>query len=231
MGPFITGLILGMTIFSALSLQWAKAELANIQARKQMQDRAQAQELARALEFSVLTENGGRDQTNYSLEQATPYAAAAAKTRGGQEVLVNLQTRQDTNQANTLYNIEATQVAITASDDRLLRRAVVRKDDALPATGSPTAVANIKAMRERQVLTTTRRMDALAEQLYTYYAAKMRFPDEAAYAALLGRLNLNNAWGEPFAYQVSPDGQSAKLRFTTPWNYTQELPLRLKDTP
>jgi hypothetical protein len=234
MSPFMTGLLLGMTVFSALSLQWAKAELAELQARKAQQDRAQAQELANALEFAVLTEDASGYSDDYALQRARAFANVGSQTRGGNTVLATTRADEPDETAPGVFGVGKTQVALTAGDDRFARAAAGRAESAAAlqqqvGQGGPTVLANLQAVRERQVLTSTKRMDALAEQVFAYYAATMRFPDEAAFATLQGRLNLRDAWGQRFGYSVTPDGQSATLSFTTPWDYTRELPLSLKN--
>jgi hypothetical protein len=235
MSPFMTGLLLGMTVFSALSLQWAKAELVAMQERKTQQDRAQAQELASAMEFAVLTEDASGYSDEYNLQRARAFSSAGGRTRGGNEVLAAARSDEaDESGSNSAFGMENTQVAFTASDDRFARAAAGRAGDAATlqqevGAKGPTVLANVRAARERQVLTSSKRMDAMADQMFAYYAAKMRFPDEASYTNLESRLNLKDAWGQRFEYEPAPDGQSATLRFTTPWDYTRERPLSLKE--
>ncbi len=233
MSPFLTGLLLGMTVFSALSLQWAKAELAATQARNTARDQAQAKELGQALEFAILTEDASSYTEGYDLTRARAFSAASTRTRAGNEVQVV--ARESENSENTgSFGMGGTQVALNASDDQFARASASRTASAEELQRSRSNAeelifANVRAARERQVITSTRRMEALAEQLYAAYAAQMRFPDANSFTMLAGKLLLRDAWGQDFAYTTSEDGQTASLNFTTPWGFTQAMRLDLQE--
>lgn len=234
MSPFLTGLLLGMTMFSALSMQWAKQELAALQERNAVRDAAQAKELGQALEFAVLTEDESSYTEGYNLERTRQFSGASVRTRGGNEVQLTARDTENDEANQGAFGTGGTQVAITASDDRFTRAAASRTASAeeLQRTRSNAedlVFANVRAARERQVITSTRRMEALAEQLYAYYGAELRFPDLNSYTSYAGKLGLRDAWGREFDYNPTNDGQGGSLSFTTPWGFTQALKLSLKD--
>lgn len=228
--PFMYGLIIGVTIFSAVSMQYAKQELVRLQQEKTQRARANAKDIADALDFSVLSETKETYQDEYTLDRARRYANTAGKTEGDENF--QLSARESGRQT---FGHTAEKIAITASDDSFLRARVNRT-----ATGAelekmadnaeaPLAVYDTSGARERQILTSNTRMEALAEQLYAYYAANLKFPDRSGFDKLNSALGLKDAWGENFTYDVAADRQSAKLAFTTPWNYERTLNLNLKD--
>lgn len=233
MSPFMSGLLIGMTIFSALSLQWAKTELLETRKRQAEQAQADAKDLAGAMEFAVLTENANEGQgyeEGYSLERARRFSNAVGITRGGNEALVTERTADE----QGAFGIARTQVALTNTDDTLQRAALNRAGSAEElnrAIGAktPSALFDAGGARQKQVLISTKRMEVMAEQLYTFYAAQMRFPTDAEFTTLDGGLNIKDAWGKSFVYTQSPDAQSADLSFTTPWEYTQTLHVSLQD--
>lgn len=222
--------MLGMTMFSALTMQWAQQELATQQDRNARADQQQARELAAALEFSILTEDTASYDDTYTLERAEHFAGTAGRTRGGNTVQVTART--DDTEQQTLGRGN-TQVALTASDNMFTRNAAGQAESAAAmqarGEGQGTVLANIGGARGRQVLTSLKRMEAMAEQLYAFYAGAMKFPDLAQYTTLDGRLKLYDAWGESFDYAPEADGQMAVLSFTTPWGHTQTMRLNLKE--
>jgi hypothetical protein len=234
MSPFMSGLLIGMTIFSALSLQWAKSELIATQQRQAEQARAQAEDLAGAMEFAVLTENANAGlqayDENYNLARARQFSNAVGTTRGGNEVLVTTRTAEE----DTTFGAPKTQVALTATDDTLQRAEINRvgsAEDLNRAIGNktPSALFDAGGVRQRQVLTSNQRMEVMAEQLYAYYATQLTFPSASEWTTMEGKLGIRDAWGKSFVYALFPDGQSAELSFTTPWGFTQKLAVSLQE--
>lgn len=229
--PFMFGLVVGVTIFSAVSMQYARQELVAYQKRQGERARAQAEDLASALDFAIGTETKETYGESYDLARAKRYAQTTGKTRGDQDFL--LTTRQE-NEGSS-YGRSGEKVAIAATDDALLR-------SKLNATGSaqdlaslstrksqPIAVYDTSLARDRQIRTSNSHMEQLAEQVFAFYAANMKFPTLDEYNGIIAQFPLNDAWGEDFDYDVDSTGQDAQLSFTTPWNYTQVLNLNLKD--
>lgn len=225
------GLIMGMSIFSALSMQWSKQALARYQQQQVERAKANTQDVAKSLNFAILTENSQTYSDKYDLDRARQYSNTEARTTGGQDYLVT--ERTDDNR--TTYGKAATTVAITGSDDTLLRSQMYRTGDAkeilTTKTGNSQAVAvyDTSTARDQQVRTTNGRMEALAEQIYAFYAGKQRFPTDSEFTTIKSTFGLRDVWGHDFIYTISTDGQSGTLAFTTPWDYTKTLKLSLKD--
>lgn len=225
------GLILGMGVFSALSLQWSKQALQRYEQQQLARARANSQDVVQGLDFAILTETGNTYRDEYDLERARPYSNSTARTVGGQDYMVT--AREDENRES--FGKKATTVAVTGSDDTLLRSRMYRTGDAeeilRTRTGDKQAVTtyDTSLARDRQVRTTNERMEVLAEQVYAFYAGKKRFPTDNEFQALRNTFDVRDAWGREFIYTVTEDGQKGTLSFTTPWDYTQTLKLGLKD--
>lgn len=229
--PFMFGLIMGMSIFSALSAQWAKQALEKYQQQQVDRAKANATDVAKGMDFAILTENTQTYSDKYDLERARQYAGTDARTQGKQDYMVT--EREDDKRES--FGKKASTVAITGSDDTLLRSQMYRTDSAeqilTTQTGGKQAVAyyDTATARDRQVRTSNERMEVMAEQVYAFYAAKKRFPTDSEFTSLRGTFNIRDAWGRDFTYTSTPTGEKGTLSFTTPWNYTQTLKLSLKD--
>lgn len=228
LSPFMFGLIIGMSIFSAMSAHWAQQELVRVQERKAERAHKQAEDIAHAMEFATLTETEGTYSDSYDLERAKMYAArSSGKTAGGQDFMVV--ARQENNES---FGKRDQKVAIAATDDTLLRAKVYRAGSAEELAKmeeqKPVALLDTKAVRERQVRTSMKAMEGMAEQVYAFYAGHLRFPDEGEFDELQKRFTYRDAWGGEFDYTYVNEGE-ARLEFVTPWNYTQAIKLSLKD--
>jgi hypothetical protein len=225
------GLLIGMSIFSAMSLQWSKQELARTEQRRAEMAKAQADDMAKAMEFAAMTETRNTYSERFNLDRARQYAGySGGRTRGGQDMIVV--SKED--DRHETFGDKNQRVAITSSDDTLLRAKVYRAADAdaishLDDKGQkPIATFDTSGVRERQVLTSQKAMEGIAEQLYAFYGAHMRFPTSDEYDHIKVQFPFVDAWGSPFDYSLVSDDE-ARLEFTTPWNYTQSLKLSLKD--
>lgn len=229
--PFMFGLIVGMSVFSALSMQWAKQELVRYQDQQSRRAKTNAEEVAKGLDFAILSEDQRTYSEHYDLDRAKAYAETDARTRGGQDYLVT--THEDENRE--VYGKKDTTVAITGSDDTLLRSQIYRSADSEEVlrmkTGNkqPVAIYDTGQARDRQVRTSNERMEQLAEQIYAFYAGKRRFPTDSEFTTLQGGLGIHDSWGQDYEYTAKPDGQTGTLSFTTPWNYKQTLKLSLQE--
>lgn len=224
------GLMVGMSIFSAMAMQNARHELDLLQKRQAAKAKAQAEDLAKGLEFAVLTETRETYSDDYNLERARANTSGSGgKTRGGQDVLV---TQRET-EGESLGD-KTRRVAITASDDTLLRSQVHLSQSAedlsqlKPSEQLPVVVFDTNSVRERQVRTSKQNMEAMAEHVYAFYAAKLRMPSKDEFENISSKLGFRDVWGTPFTYTYGSE-TTATLEFTTPWNYTQSLRLSLKD--
>ncbi len=228
--PFMFGLVMGMSVFSALSLQWAKQELTEYQQLQAERAKTNAEEVAKGLEFAILTENEQSYSDTYDLERARAYSSAQARTRGGQDYMFAARDSE-----REQFGQKGTAVAIVGTDDTLVRSHVYRTEteehilDKSVGGRGDVAVYDTSLARNQQVMTSNGRMEAMAERLYTFYAAKFRFPTDSEYQDLLSKVGVRDAWGQDFDYKPEKDGQKATLSFTTPWQYTQTMILSLKD--
>lgn len=228
--PFMFGLLVGMSVFSVMSAHWAQKELATLQAKQNARAQTNAEDVVKALEFAAMTETRATYSDDFGMERAkSSMALATGKTRGGQEYIVNVQDGGE-----GAFGAGDKKIAVTASDDTLLRAKVYQTDSAEDVTDfqnkDQTQVATLDtgAIRDRQVRTSLKAMEGLAEQVYAFYAGHMRFPTDGEYAELRAKFPYRDAWGGQFDYTRGSD-ESATLEFTTPWNYTQTLPLSLKE--
>lgn len=226
----MSGLMIGMTIFSALSLEWARQELVATQKRQQEEAKMAAEDLAKAMEFAVMTETGETYDETYALDRARAYSNSTGTTRGGNQVALvsrDVETEDGTGAPRT-------QLALAATDDILLRAKlnlaedVERLNRAVSGT-APVAFFDSGTVRGQQLLTSQRRMEAMAEQVFTFYAANMNFPSSQAFTALSKQAGLKDAWGQLFNFTVAEDGQSGELSFTTPWGLTRTQSVSLRD--
>lgn len=228
--PFMFGLLVGMSIFSVMSAYWAQKELAALQVRQAERAQKQADDVVKALEFSALTETQSTYSDQYDMDRAKgSLARASGKTRGGEEYVVNAQEA-----ATETFGTRDSKLVVTASDDTLLRAKVYQTgnadDVAAFGDGRTKAVATLDTggIRQRQVLTSVKAMEALAEQVYAFYAGHMRFPTDMEFKELQAKFPYVDAWGGPFSYTRTGE-DTGTLEFTTPWNYTQTLNMSLKE--
>jgi hypothetical protein len=226
------GLIMGMTVFSALSMQWAKQEMVRYQAEQAERSKAQAEDVAKAMDFAIRTEDAKNYSEDYTLERARTFSNSSGRTVGDQDFMLKA-IRDDSRKA---YGDSAHTVAIAGSDDTLVRSKIYRSDNAeeltqnAPGTTSqPVVLYDTSMARDQQVRTSNTRMESMAEQVYAFYAGHQRFPTDSEFTTLAGRFGVHDVWGQDFDYKVDTDGQTGTLSFTTPWNYTQTLNLSLKD--
>jgi hypothetical protein len=225
------GLIMGMSIFSAMSLKWAEQELAEQQLRNQERSKAQAEDLAKALEFATLTQTRDNYDNRMTLDRARQYASSATgQTRGGQDfIIVEREAEGETMGAKNEV------VAITGSDDTLRRSEVFRSGDARQLgklaeqrnKGDAVVLLDTSGIRTRQVNVSRQNMETLAEHVYAFYAGRFRMPSQDEFQELNEKLGIRDAWNAGFDYEYY-DPERARLEFTTPWGYTQSLMMDLR---
>ncbi len=230
LSPFMYGLLLGMSIFSVVSMRWAEKELVAQQQKNAEKARAQAEDIAKGLEFSMLTETGATYSNDISLDRAlSQTSSASGKTRGGEEVLL---VERDAGSGD--FGHRNQRVAITATDDTLFRSQVYRTGSAEELSTMrtseklPVVTFDSDAVRDRQVRTSYQNMVALAEHIYGFYAGQMPSPTGTEFDEIASHVNLRDAWGQSFSYTQTSDDK-ATLQFTTPWNFTRTLNISLKD--
>lgn len=223
------GLLAGMMIFSVATTQWARQELVRIQQQKAARQKAQAEDVAKAIEFTLLTETPGSYSDTPDRQRIMANTSmATAKTAGDEDVLiVDRQTEKD------VFDKRTTRMAVTASDDTLLRSKVYRSataDDlsAIPNGQNGVVTVDTAAIRQRQVVQSAENMSAVGEYVYGFYAGHLRWPNQNEFEDLEAESNLHDVWGQNFTY-TPIDDQSVRLELTTPWNYTHAIVLSLKD--
>lgn len=228
--PFMFGLIIGMSVFSAYSMQTAKRELAALQQRNMERARAESEDLARGLEFQILTESRDTYSEDYSLDRARAGAALATGQTRGQQAAAVAERRED----DVAFNSPDRRIGFTTTDDTLVRARVAQAQNAddlmrlQDEKNSVLTVANTGAVRQRQVLSSNRAMETLAEHVYGFYASNMRFPTSDEFDAFEEKLGIHDVWGQKFIYRRQDEGR-ATLEFTTPWNYTQSMILNMDE--
>jgi hypothetical protein len=229
--PFMFGMLMGMSIFSALSLQWAQQALIVRQQKQLEAAKAAAEETAKGMEFAVLSETAYGYSNDYTLNRARAFAATTAQTRSGEDAQI-VQREGGEDGDNSRFGQTRTTVGVNVTDDPFLRQKVAQTgsaEDLQRIENAPLATVEVTNLRGQQVKIGRQRMADLAEQLYGHYAGHLTFPDSSTFDALEKRYNLRDPWGRPFVYAVADDQQTATLTFTTPWNFTQTLHLSLKE--
>ncbi len=219
---------MGISLFSVMVGQWGRKEMLELELTRAERAKSEAEDIAKALEFSILTETSASYSEELSLERALAHTArSSAKTRGKRDFLLTERTD------GSAFDLGQKRLAITASDDILLRAEVNRAHDsdslARMQFGKKEAVVllDTKGIRLRQVERSRLNMNIMAEHVYQFYAGHLRFPTIDEYESLQEKLGVNDVWGSDFLY-TPIDEESGTIQFTTPWGYTQSLDLSLK---
>lgn len=225
--PFMFGLVFGVGIFSTLVMYWAKQDLLRLEQLQAERAKAEAEDIAKALEFALLTETDATYSNDLSLNRARQFTNLSdGKTRGGEDILLTERL------GDSRFEQQHSKVAITASDDIFLRSDIHRQGSAddlarlTPGDNQAVVVFDSEKIRTQQVARSRQNMDTMAEQVYQFYGAQLRFPTAAEFETLSNKLGLRDVWGRPFDYQLL-DTDRARLEFVTPWGYTQTLDLNL----
>lgn len=227
--PFMFGLLAGIAVFSSMASQWAKKDLLKMELERANRAKYEAQDIAKALEFSILAETAENYDEDLTLERALQHTNKSyGRTRGKQDVLI---TEREGNES---FDRHHERIAITASDDTLLRSTInqIGSADGLSRLdiGDKEAVVilDTEVLRQRQVDTSHKYMEAMAEQIYQFFSGQLRFPTQTEFENLQQQLKITDVWGQEFDYLRKGDFE-ARLEFTTPWNYTQSVDLNLKE--
>lgn len=225
--PFMFGLVFGVGIFSTLVMYWAKQDLLRLEQLQAERAKAEAEDIAKALEFALLTETDATYSDDLSLNRARQYTNYSdGKTRGGEDILLTERL------GDSSFEQQHSKVAITASDDIFLRSDMNRKGSAddlarlTPGKDQAVVVFSSEKIRTQQIARSRQNMDTMAEQIYQFYGAQLRFPTASEYDSLNDKLGIRDVWGRPFDYQLI-DTDKARLEFVTPWGYSQTLDLNL----
>lgn len=226
--PFMFGLLLGVGLFSTISLKTAEKQIAELESTRGDRMQAEREDLAKGLEFAIMTETKETYSEDLTLERARQNSALSTGKTLGKQDFQFIERRADDS-----LGASQKRIIIANSDDVLLQAELEESADA-------RALANLKeqgragvtlfdssAVRFRQVENSKKTMDVMAEAVYRFYAGQLRFPTLDEYHTLAERLNLRDSWGEEFDYTRITDTHST-LTFTTPWGYSQNVNMQLK---
>ncbi len=224
--PFMLGLLMAISVFSVLSLQWAKKDLVLMEKAKLARQQAEADDLAKAVEFALMVEDESSFGDDLTIERLRKYAARSQGFTGGKENAKVIHRNSETR-----FDIQNEKIAIAITDDALTHTDLNRRigDELLDIAEGKQAIAVVdtSAIRTRQIDRSKRNMESMAEQVYQFYAAQFRFPRISEYAALANIIRLKDVWGNEFLYTYQNDSE-ATLEFTSPWNYTYTMKLNLE---
>lgn len=224
--PFIFGVLIGLSAFSVITAEMAKREMEKAALHRIKTQKEQAEDLARGLENALLTETDATYDADLTVTRARDGSSGSTGvTRSGSSVLVNVQTGENS------LGLDHQRILITTTDDTMLRDDVgfiASKEDQSTYSASnkePVAMFDSESIRKRQVEASREYLEAEAAQVYGFYAANLRFPNEGAeYNSINSMTNYVDVWGNNFTYTFI-DSKTATLSFTTPWNYTYTLNL------
>lgn len=228
--PFMFGMLMGVAVFSAAMNHWAKKEIVNINERNTAEDRAKAEQLKKALENSMLTENveDGSYSDTFNLERAQKFlSGSTGTTRTGEQAFFS-STYKDGK-----FNTSNKRVLITASDDESVKAEIGALAGADAMGSYDTAEGSVvmfdsEEIRQEQIKKSKERLEAEASQIYRSYAAfGYKFPTTEQYKTNVNAVTGNrDVWGQEFLYERKSD-KLVVISFTTPWGYTFKKTLNM----
>jgi len=226
--PFMFGMLMGVSIFSAVVMQWAQQDLLRLQKERLQRQKEQAQSVKTALELAVLTETAATYNEDLDLERALEFLPTSDKTRGGNKIQI---TKRSTDEG---FGLEGERLIITTSDDEMLRQEVDTLGTAesiLEYEGvedNPVSVVDSTSLRLQQIERSKEYMEQEASQIYMFYASNKphRFPFQNEYNDINATTGLGDVWGNPFNYTRLSDDE-ATLEFITPWGHAEKITLTL----
>ena len=233
--PFMFGLLMGMAAFSTAIRYQAEQDLKNIQKQQKLMEKEQAEDVRRAFENAILTENVADGSLGYSkdldLERARSFlSGSTGQTRTGQRII--LKERK----AGEVLGADQQRIVITASDDEFVRQRVetLGSSDALAdfTEESPenATLFDSAAVRARQVKQSKEYLHMEEAQLYRYWGGhEYKFPaTQSEYEDNVNAYtHLRDAWGQKFDYERLSDNK-ARLSFTTPWGEKNTILLNME---
>lgn len=221
--PFMFGLLIGVSLFSAISLKMGEQQLIQLQEARSARSEANREDIARGLEFSMLTETADTYDADLTLERARQYSSqTTGKTLSGSDFQL-IERRTD-----DAYGTSQKRLLIANTDDTLRQIELAETADAKAISSlaergqNGVTMLNTSAVRFRQVETSRQKQEAMASALYRYFSNQKRFPTPSEYDLLAKQYRLSDAWGAPFIYSRSSDTR-AQLIFKTPWG--EEYPV------
>ena len=232
--PFMFGMLIGVSVFSASVSHLARKELKETEERNKRAEVERAADIKRALTNAILTENIQDVSNTYSekldIDRAKRFITrSVGKTKGGEDYQL---TARETTVDNELQN---TRILINISDDRDLATEIANITNAdeminfNTSNSESIATFDTKAVRQRQIDTSIKYLRMEESQLYRYYTANgFKFPGgQGEYEEKVNSITLvKDAWGATFKYNRIDD-KNCSIKFTTPWNYTHTIKLKM----
>ncbi|MDD9911615.1 MAG: hypothetical protein OXQ96_01035, partial [Alphaproteobacteria bacterium] len=216
--PFMFGLLMAIGIFSTLAMHWAKKDLIRIQEERAERVKAEAEDIAKAVEFTIMTETASTFGQDFNIDELRQHTGRSqGKTRGQQDIQLIARDSE------TVFDLTNQRIAIAATDDPLAQTELRDTPDAKGLARAakdgldPVIIVDTGAIRKNQVAKSVQRLEQMAEQVYQFYAANFRFPTESEYDQLQDALKIKDIWGNDFYYTYRND-EEALLEFTSPWN-------------
>lgn len=220
MSPFMFGMLISVTVLSGLAQYWSQEELKRIENQKQNRISEKAEDIKKAIENKILTENtNGKEtyQTFFSIDTLKGnLTSSTGKTRSGKDIHIASEKRTGK------YGETGSRIRISASDDAFKTQKLEENaTDALNLSGTDTTieVVDTSTIREKQVKQSKEYLEMESSQIFRYYAShNFAFPSESAYKELNTQTHFKDAWGKPFTYR-KVNHKKAIIGFTTPWGY------------
>lgn len=226
--PFMFGLLLGVGLFSTISLKTAEKQIAELEATRGDRMQAEREDLAKGLEFAIMTETKATYSDDLTLERARQNSALSTGKTLGKQDFQFIERRTD-----DALGASQKRVLIANTDDTLLQAELEESADARDLANfnnkgrAGVTLFDSSAVRFRQVENNKKTMEVMAESVYRFYAGNLRFPTLDEYELLAERLNLKDSWGDPFLYTRVTDTHGT-LEFTTPWGHRQTIDMKLR---
>lgn len=225
--PFMFGILIGLSVFSAVASKRAAMELKKVERERVENERKTVEDLRLALESAIMTETSATYSTDLDLTRAKPYSSlTSGKTRGGANIQFNVKD------SDTVLGLQNKRALITATDDSLLQNEIAAVGTAsaqatyASSKSQPVELVDTAAIRQKQVDLSRQNAETEAAQIYLYYATNLQFPTSVQYDTINERTRMKDYWGADFTYSRQTS-QTATLEFTTPWGYTYTMNLSL----
>lgn len=215
--PFMFGLLMGVTLFSTISIKIAEKQLLDLEGQRETRLQKEREDLVKGLEFSILTETAATYSSDLTLERARAGSSLSSGQTISKDDVQFIERRGD-----VVFGTAQKKVLIANTDDVLNRSYIENVADGdemnkLSEKGKDgVSLFDSSAVRYQQVETSMKRRDAMAETIYRYYASQLKFPTPGEYENLAKKLRLTDVWGNSFIY-TRTDDDFAVLTFVTPW--------------
>lgn len=221
--PFMFALLMGIGLFSTISLKVGQKQLQEIAQKRAIRAEEEREDLAKSLEFAILTETADSYDDDISLERARRYTnLSGGKTLSGENAQIIARRSEDA------FGASQKRLLIANTDDTLrqIELAETADSEAISRLSSKgeggVSILETSAIRYRQVETSRQSQNSMAEALYRFFSGQKRFPTPNEYDTLVEQYRLRDAWGTPFTYTRTSDSR-AQITFVAPWG--EEYPL------